>query len=72
MATKNKKTKGKKVIKKVAKKVVKKVTAKEPRPSAILKKVASVSDSNKTLQKEIKSMSKIFGENQKVLISMKI
>ena len=71
MATKNKKTKGKKVIKKVAKKVVKKGTAKEPRPSAILKKVASVSDSNKTLQKEIKSMSKIFGENQKVLISMK-
>jgi len=37
----------------------------------ILKKVASVSDSNKTLQKEIKTMSKIFGENQKVLISMK-
>lgn len=38
---------------------------------AILKKVATVSDSNKALQKEIKVMSKIFGENQKVLVSMK-
>ena len=37
----------------------------------LLKKVASVSDSNKALQKEIKVMSKIFGENQKVLVSMK-
>ena len=44
---------------------------KEPNPSVLLKKVASVSDSNKALQKEIKVMSKIFGENQKVLISMK-
>ncbi len=44
---------------------------KEPNPSTLLKKVASVSDSNKALQKEIKVMSKIFGENQKVLISMK-
>lgn len=52
------------------KKVVKKVS-KEPTPSAVLKKVASVSDSNKALQKEIKVMSKIFGENQKVLLSMK-
>ncbi len=52
------------------KKAVKKVS-KEPTPSAILKKVASVSDSNKALQKEIKVMSKIFGENQKVLLSMK-
>ena len=43
----------------------------EPTPSAVLKKVASVSDSTKALQKEIKSMSKIFGENQKILISMK-
>ena len=57
-----------------AKTTKKKVTVKakkEPNPSAILKKVASVSDSNKALQKEIKVMSKIFGENQKVLISMK-
>ena len=49
----------------------KKTIKKEPTPSSILKKVALVSDSNKTLQKEIKSMSKIFVENQKVLISMK-
>jgi len=49
----------------------KKVTKREPSPSALLKKVASVSDSNKALQKEIKVMSKIFGENQKVLVSMK-
>jgi len=37
----------------------------------ILKKVGDVSDSTKSLSKEIKSMSKIFAENQKVLISMK-
>jgi len=48
-----------------------KVTKREPTPAAILKKVASVTDSNKTLQKEIKAMSKIFGDNQKVLVSMK-
>jgi len=50
---------------------VKKVTKREPSSSALLRKVASVSDTNKTLQKEIKVMSKIFGENQKVLVSMK-
>lgn len=50
---------------------VKKTTKKEPSPSTLLKKVASVSDSNKALQKEIKVMTKIFGENQKVLVSMK-
>jgi len=49
----------------------KKITKKEPNPSTLLKKVASVSDTNKALQKEIKTMSKIFGENQKVLVSMK-
>jgi len=47
------------------------VVKREPSPAAVLKKVASVSDSNKALQKEIKVMSKIFGENQKVLVSMK-
>ena len=52
-------------------KPTKKISKKEPTPSSILKKVATVSDSNKLLQKEIKSMTKIFGENQKVLISMK-
>ncbi|KFM17092.1 hypothetical protein AAA799P11_01388 [Marine Group I thaumarchaeote SCGC AAA799-P11] len=54
-----------------AKKEAKKVTKREPSPSVLLKKVAAVSDSNKALQKEIKVMSKIFGENQKVLVSMK-
>ena len=49
----------------------KKVIKREPTPAAILKKVASVSDSSKALQKEIKVMSKIFGDNQKVLVSMK-
>ncbi len=59
----------------MATKITKKRTTvkvkKEPNPSVLLKKVASVSDSNKALQKEIKVMSKIFGENQKVLVSMK-
>jgi hypothetical protein len=54
MITKNKKITSKKITKKIVKK--------EPSPLVILKKVASVSDSNKTLQKEIKTMSKIFGE----------
>ncbi len=48
-----------------------KTTKKEPTPAAVLKKVANVSDSTKTLSKEIKSMTKIFSENQKVLGSMK-
>lgn len=59
----------------MATKITKKKTPvkakKEHNPSVLLKKVASVSDSNKALQKEIKVMSKIFGENQKVLVSMK-
>ncbi|MDA7495033.1 chemotaxis protein [Nitrosopumilus sp.] len=58
------------VSKSIKKKSVKPIK-KQPNPSVILKKVASVSDSNKALQKEIKVMSKIFGENQKVLVSMK-
>ncbi|KAF6244899.1 chemotaxis protein [Nitrosopumilus sp. b2] len=49
----------------------KKTVKREPSPSVLLKKVATVSDTNKALQKEIKAMSKIFGENQKVLVSMK-
>jgi DNA repair exonuclease SbcCD ATPase subunit len=39
--------------------------------NTLVKKVAAVSDSTKTLSKEIKTMSKIFSENQKVLLSMK-
>lgn len=37
----------------------------------LAKKVAAVSDSTKTLSKEIKSMSKVFTDNQKILLSMK-
>ena len=64
---------GKTVKKKTTKTVRKtrKITKREPSPSVLLKNVASFSNSNKALQKEIKVMSKIFGENQKVLISMK-
>jgi DNA repair exonuclease SbcCD ATPase subunit len=47
------------------------IVKREPTPAVILKKVASVSDSTKALQKEIKAMSKIFADNQKVLVSMK-
>ena len=37
----------------------------------LAKKVAAVSDSTKILSKDIKSMSKVFTDNQKVLLSMK-
>ncbi len=61
------------VKKKTAKTVsqTRKITKREPSSSVLLKNVASFSNSNKALQKEIKVMSKIFGENQKVLVSMK-
>ena len=59
------------MVSKTTKKKTTVKTKKEPNPSVLLKKIASVSDSNKALQKEIKVMSKIFGENQKVLVSMK-
>ena len=49
----------------------KKTIKKEPTPTTVLKKVAAVSDSTKTLSKEIKSMTKIFSENQKILVTMK-
>ncbi len=64
----------KKTVKRKTAKVVsqtRKITKREPSPSVLLKNVASFSNSNKALQKEIKVMSKIFGENQKVLVSMK-
>lgn len=57
--------------KKIDSEKTKKVTKREPTSAAILKKVATVSDSSKALQKEIKVMSKIFGDNQKVLVSIK-
>ncbi len=46
-------------------------TNKTPNIPSLLKKVATVSDSTKSLSKEIKIMSKILAENQKVLVSMK-
>ncbi len=54
-----------------AKKTTGAARKREPSPAALLKKVASVSDSTKALQKEIKAMSKIFADNQKILVSMK-
>ena len=59
------------MVSKTSKKKVLKPIKRQPSPASVLKKVSSVSDSNKALQKEIKVMSKIFGENQKVLVSMK-
>jgi chromosome segregation ATPase len=67
MVTKARKTSSKST----KKKTTKTSTKKEPTPAALLKKVAGVSDSTKTLSKEIKAMTKIFSENQKVLVSMK-
>jgi len=64
MATKKKATKAAKTTKT-------KTPKREPTPTAVLKKVATVSESTKALQKEIKTMSKIFVDNQKVLLSMK-
>ena len=69
MTTKTKKSSSKSVKKKEPK--TKSVAKKAPSNSALLKKVANVSDSNKTLSKEIKSMTKIFADNQEVLISIK-
>lgn len=39
--------------------------------NALVKKIGAVSDSTKELSKELKSMSKIFADNQKILVSMK-
>ena len=39
--------------------------------SDVLKKMSSISDATKTIATEVKSMSKIFAENQKILISLK-
>ena len=52
---------------------MKKQTAKikrDPSPSQIYNKVNVVSESTKTLSKEIKGMAKIFKDNQKILVSM--
>ena len=72
MATRPSKKKTVKTLRKKTKEPSKsQIVKREPTPAVILKKVATVSDSTKALQKEIKVMSKIFGDNQKVLVSMK-
>lgn len=40
-------------------------------PHDVVKKMSSISDATKTLAFEVKTMSKIFAENQKILISLK-
>src|SRR5574338_112347 len=47
------------------------VKAKRDSGSDVLKKMNSISDATKVLSNEIKTMSKIFAENQKILISLK-
>src|SRR3990172_2821783 len=71
MATKTKKIDSKFTTKKEPKSPKTKSSTKEPTSTTLLKRVAGVSDSTKTLSKEIKAMTKIFSENQKVLVSMK-
>src|SRR3989304_6184016 len=71
MATKTKKIDSKSTTKKEPKSPKTKSSTKEPTSTTLLKRVAGVSDSTKTLSKEIKAMTKIFSENQKVLVSMK-
>ncbi|MDP3780410.1 MAG: chemotaxis protein, partial [Nitrosopumilaceae archaeon] len=48
-----------------------KTVKKAPTPASIIKKVETVSTSAKTLSKELKAMTKIFAENQTVLIAIK-
>ena len=48
----------------------KKIKSKEPSQSQLFSKVSAVSESTKTISKEIKNMAKIFKENQKILVSM--
>ena len=45
--------------------------AKREPTGSFTKKVGTVSDTTKALQKELKAMTKIFADNQKVLVSMK-
>ncbi|MBM3894884.1 MAG: hypothetical protein FJ359_00400 [Thaumarchaeota archaeon] len=59
MATKSKSGSKSKTVKKTA------------IPASLIKKVETVSTSAKTLSKELKAMTKIFAENQKVLIAIK-
>ena len=43
---------------------------KDPTPAQLFNKVTSISESTKALSKEIKGMTKIFKENQRILIAM--
>ena len=45
-------------------------TKRDPTPVQLFNKVNAVSESTKTLSKEIKGMAKIFKENQRILVSM--
>ena len=45
-------------------------TRKEPSSSQLFSKVIAVSESTKTISSEIKNMTKIFKENQKILVAM--
>ena len=47
------------------------IKTKRDSSSDVLKKMSSMSDATKILANEVKSMSKIFAENQKILISLK-
>jgi len=63
----------KKIVKKTAirKQISKKTrTRKEPSSSQLFSKVIAVSESTKTISNEIKNMTKIFKENQKILVAM--
>ena len=63
----------KKIVKKTAirKQNSKKTrTRKEPSSSQLFSKVIAVSESTKTISNEIKNMTKIFKENQKILVAM--
>ena len=49
----------------------KKTAKREPTQAAMIKKVAAVSDATKSLSGEVKSIGKIFADNQKVMVSIK-
>ena len=53
-----------------SKRVESKSSTKDSTPD-VIKKITSISDATKTLASEVKSMSKIFAENQKILIALK-
>lgn len=58
------------MVKKKTNKAKRSKTQSQPN-SMLLKKISSISDSTELLSKEVKGMTKIFTENQKILISLK-